>query len=385
MAANSRSHSSRSRGTGILAACLLLIIGAVVYLAWAFQNGETGSDYRGDGNGTEVMVEIAPGSSVSEIGPDLVDMGVVKSNGAFQSAAAANKDAANVQPGYYRLQERMSAESAVNALLNPDLKIPNLTVAPGATLMDTRVVAGDVRLGIYSKIADITCAVESTGNCLSAEDLQNAAANADPASLGVPEWAIDPVTANAGSPKRLEGLIEPGEYVIDPRASAEEILTQLVTESAQDFTDTGIVDRAAAINLSPYELLTAASLVEREAPADGFDKVARVILNRLAEPMRLEFDSTVNYDLAEQEVATTDADRARVTQWNTYAMDGLPATPIASPSIEAVEAMENPADGDWLFFVTVDQNGTTEFNRDFEAHQQAVQRSIDNGVLDSNR
>ncbi|MDY6050217.1 MAG: endolytic transglycosylase MltG [Corynebacterium sp.] len=385
MAARNRSVTPRPHGTGILAACLLLIIGAIVYLSWAVQNGETGADYRGDGNGTDVIVEIAAGSSVSEIGPELVDAGVVKSNGAFQSAAASNAAAANVQPGFYRLQEHMSSEAAVAALVNPDLKIPNLTVAPGATLMDTRVVGGDVRLGIYSKIAAITCAVEGQGSCLSVEDLQQVAATMDPATLGVPDWAIEPVTANAGSPKRLEGLIEPGEYVIDPRSSAEDILTQLVSESAQDFTETGIVDRAGAINLSPYQLLTAASLVEREAPADGFAKVARVILNRLNEPMRLEFDSTVNYELPEQEVATTDADRARVTAWNTYAMDGLPATPIASPSLEAVEAMEFPAEGDWLFFVTVDKEGTTEFNRDFEAHQEAVQRSIDNGVLDSNR
>ena len=64
---------------------------------------------------------------------------------------------------------------------------------------------------------------------------------------------------------------------------------------------------------------------------------------------------------------------------------GLPDTPIASPSLDAIKAMENPADGDWLFFVTVDQKGTTEFNRTFEEHQQDMQKSIDNGVLDSNR
>ena len=139
------------------------------------------------------------------------------------------------------------------------------------------------------------------------------------------------------------------------------------------------------MGLSPYELLTAASLVERESPAGEFDKVARVILNRLAEPMRLEFDSTVNYDVAEQEVATTDEDRARETPWNTYAKDGLPDTPIASPSAEAVEAMEHPAEGNWKFFVTVDSDGTTVFNDDYDSHLADVNRAIESGVLDSNR
>src|SRR5699024_8627845 len=102
-----------------------------------------------------------------------------------------------------------------------------------------------------------------------------------------------------------------------------------------------------SIGITPYELLTSASLVEREAPAGEFDKVARVILNRLDEPMRLEFDSTVNYGLEDVELATTDEDRGKVTPWNTYAMDGLPETPIASPSEEAIQAMENPAEGQW--------------------------------------
>ena len=132
-------------------------------------------------------------------------------------------------------------------------------------------------------------------------------------------------------------------------------------------------------------MLIAASLVEREAPAGEFDKVARVILNRLAAPMRLEFDSTVNYGLPSVEVATTDEDRARETPWNTYAKDGLPETPIASPSMEAIEAMENPADGEWLFFVTIDQDGTTVFNNTFEEHLADTQRAVDSGVLDSQR
>ncbi|HKM24428.1 MAG TPA: endolytic transglycosylase MltG, partial [Corynebacterium sp.] len=131
--------------------------------------------------------------------------------------------------------------------------------------------------------------------------------------------------------------------------------------------------------------LTAASLVEREAPAGDFDKVARVILNRLEEPMRLEFDSTVNYGLPDVEVATTDEDRATVTPWNTYAKDGLPETPIAAASMEAITAMENPADGNWLFFVTVDQDGTTVFNDTFEEHLADVQQALESGVLDTNR
>ena len=158
-----------------------------------------------------------------------------------------------------------------------------------------------------------------------------------------------------------------------------------MSESAARYEETGLEASAQRVGLSPYELITAASLIQMEAPDGDFDKVARVILNRLEEPMRMQFDSTVNYDLEDQEIATTDEDRARVTAWNTYAKDGLPDTPIASPSIEAITAMENPAEGPWLYFVTVDKDGRTVFTTTFEEHQVAIQESIANGVLDSNR
>ena len=167
--------------------------------------------------------------------------------------------------------------------------------------------------------------------------------------------------------------------------SAKDILKDLITRSAKRYEETDIENRAKAIGLSPYELLTSASLVEREAPAGEFDKVARVILNRLDEPMRLEFDSTVNYGLEDVELATTDEARAEKTPWNTYAKEGLPDTPISSPSDEAIRAMEEPAEGNWKFFVTVDKDGTTVFSDTYDEHLDRVDDAIRSGVLDSQR
>lgn len=373
----------RTRGTAVLVASILLIVGLVAWIAVA-RNG-AGADFQGRGNGEEQVVEIKEGSSISALGPELEDRGIVRSNKAFQAAAASNPDASNVKPGFYRLEGEMSAEAAVEALVDPDHRITPLQVYGGATLMDVNVVGGQTRPGILSMIQQVSCGEKPTPECANVEKLSDVAANADPAALGVPEWAHDTVAGRAGDAKRLEGLIAPGEYIVDPHASAQDVLKDLITRSAKLYDDTGIVNRAQAIGLTPYELLTAASLVEREAPAGEFDKVARVILNRLKEPMRLEFDSTVNYGLPNVEVATTNEDRERVTPWNTYAMDGLPQTPIASPSKDAIEAMENPAEGNWLFFVTVDENGTTIFNDTFEQHLEDTQRAYDSGILDSQR
>ncbi|WP_048381984.1 endolytic transglycosylase MltG [Corynebacterium renale] len=373
----------RQRGLAVLIAAVVLIVAAIIYIGVKLTES---NDYEGSGNGVTALVEVPEGSSLSELGPDLEEKNVVKTNEAFQSAAFMHPMASTLKPGFYKLQEQMSAEAAVNALLSPSqYQIEMLDVHGGATLMDVKVVGGQTREGIYSQISRLSCAESESGDCVSVEELQRVAATTAPEQLGVPEWALEPVKSRGDDPKRIEGLIRPGQYIIDPNKSAQEILTDLITRSAEYYNSTNIVGRAQEIGLTPYELLTAASLVEREAPAGDFDKVARVILNRLDEPMRLEFDSTVNYGLDDVEVATTTEDRQRVTPWNTYASDGLPATPIAAPSDDAIAAMENPADGNWLFFVTVDKSGRTVFNDTFDAHQQSVQEALQSGILDSNR
>ncbi|APT92442.1 ABC transporter substrate-binding protein [Corynebacterium phocae] len=377
-------RTKRQNSLAIIIASLVLIVGVVGYLGIRMLSNDpaVADDYEGNGIEETVLVEVAEGSSMSALGPVLEEKDVVASNQAFQTAAANNPDAASIKPGFFTLRKQQSAKSAVEALLNLENMVDLLEVQGGSTLSDVVVVGGDVRYGIYSMISQVTCA---EGACVDKAELERVAATVDPAELGAPVWTHEPIRARGDDPKRIEGLIAPGQYILDPTMGAQEILTDLITRSAEEYNKTNIEQRAGTIGLSPYELLTAASLVEREAPAGEFDKVARVILNRLAEPMRLEFDSTVNYSLDDVELATTDEARNAVTPWNTYAKDGLPETPIASPSQEAIGAMENPAEGNWKFFVTVDNDGTTKFSDTFDQHLGLVQEALDNGVLDSQR
>lgn len=372
----------RQRGMAVLIASLVLIIGGLGYIGFRLLGGGNTLDYEGQGNGVTQLVQVPEGSSMGELAPELAEKNVVKTPEAFSSAANSNPRASQIKPGFYRLQEEMSAKSAVEALLDDANMVDLLDVHGGATLLDVNVLGGDVRFGIYSLISQVSC---KEGGCVSAEELEKIAATVDPAELGAPDWAVEEVRARGEDPKRIEGLIAPGQYVLDPNMDAQEILTDLITRSTKKYNDTNIVDRAQAIGLKPYELLTAASLVERESPAGEFDKVARVILNRLDEPMRLELDSTVNYGLEDVELATTDEDRNRETPWNTYAKDGLPDSPIASPSEEAIQAMENPAEGNWLFFVTVDDKGTTVFTDNYDEHLANVDDAMRSGILDSQR
>ena len=104
-------------------------------------------------------------------------------------------------------------------------------------------------------------------------------------------------------------------------------------------------------------------------------KVARVIQNRLDQGLRLELDSTVKYISPSEGVFTTDADRATDSPYNTYLYEGLPPGAIASPTDVSVDAVLHPADGDWLFFVTVNlDTGETAYASTFEEHQANVQK-----------
>jgi UPF0755 protein len=243
-----------------------------------------------------------------------------------------------------------------------------------------------VNPGILSLISRATCVdLDGDHRCVTVEDLRAAATNSSLQALAVPPWAVEPVNELAKDHRRIEGLIAPGTFNVDPSASAGTILSSLIGAGAEEYLKSGLVDTAQAMGLSPYDILVVASLVEQEASPQDFPKVAQVIYNRLHAHHTLEFDSTVNYPLDRREVATTDADRAQRTPWNTYVSQGLPATAICSPGVDALRAAEHPQPGDWLYFVTIDAQGTTLFTKDYQQHLANIELAKRNGVLDSAR
>lgn len=345
-------------------------------------------DFAAGSPGDGVVVEVHPNDTAQQIGNEAAAKGIVASSGAFLEAALQNNAITSVQPGFYLLTSGVPAARAVTELVDPASRVGNMVISEGRQLHDARDVnTGAVKKGIYTLISEASC-VDRTGSgtptCLSYDDLNAAGAVDDPTALGVPDWARARVEGVPDRDRQLEGLIAAGTWDFDPSAAPADILAQLVTKSAARYEETGILGAGTESGLDPYDTLVAASLVERESLPQDFAKVARVVLNRLAVPQKLEFDSTVNYALDTTEVATTDADRARVTPWNTYASEGLPATPIASPSIAAVEAVEQPADGDWLYFVTINQSGETLFTRSYEEHLANIGK-VEPGFLDSGR
>ncbi len=383
-----RSQRKRRVAGGLALGMLVVVVVGAVFLGsklWHTLFG-TGGDYSGDGV-NDVVIQVHDGDSTTAIAETLQEHKVVATVSAFVDAADGNAAISAIQPGYYKVRTEIPASDAVARLADPTNRVGLLVIPEGRQLDDLQdVKTNAVTDGILSLISKATCVdLNDEQHCVSAEDLKKTAATAELSSLSVPDWATNPVTAMGGDHRRLEGLIAPGSWNIDPSAQPQDILSTLIGASATQYAEGGLLNTATALNMSPYQILTVGSLVQKESKPDDFAKVARVIYNRLAENRTLEFDSTVNYPLDRIEVATTDGDRAQQTPWNTYVRPGLPATPICSPGLPALAAAEQPAPGDWLYFVTIDLQGTTLFTRDYEQHLANIELAQHNGVLDSAR
>ncbi|MFB7668392.1 endolytic transglycosylase MltG [Kitasatospora sp. NPDC056138] len=298
------------------------------------------ADYVGNGTGT-VQVSVPRGASLTQIGKSLVKADVVASVKAFTDAAANTPAGTRIQPGTYTLKRKMSAAAALGVLLDPAnanaLTIPEgwraaqiyaavdqkLKLAPGTTAKTAQQKAGDLEL------PDITGG-------------------------------------------KIEGFLFPSTYAVTDETTAIDLLKQMVEQAARVHQTEG-VDAAAVLNRqSPYGLVTVASLLEGEADnPEDMAKVARVIYNRLAKNMPLQLDSTINYALGRSTLTTTGDDTKLDSPFNTYLHPGLPPTPIANPGQDALRAAAHPADGDWLYFVTV-KPGDTRFTDSLEQQQKNV-------------
>ncbi|HEX6353829.1 endolytic transglycosylase MltG [Actinophytocola sp.] len=345
-------------------------IGMVVVLALIGVGGYYGykqivgigdyDDFAGQGKG-DVVVQVKDGDTTADVANTLVEAGVVASSRAFVVAAESNSAVRGVQPGYYVMKKESSGAAAVSKIVNPESQVGQFEVKPGSQLENITQPDESVVKGITGMLSDASCAeLDGKSTCVPPEQLTQVVQTGDLAKLGVPEWAI-PDASKAEPKRRLEGLIMPGVYDVKPGSTADELWTQVMTESATQMQALGLPTIADETGYTPYQVLTMASLVEKEAITKDFGKVARVTYNRLQEGMKLEYDSTINYVLDRPMIRTNREDRERVGAYNTYDNKGLPPTPISAPGEGALQAVVKPEEGGWLFFVKCQKDGTSCF------------------------
>ena len=284
---------------------------------------KTAEDFEGNGSGT-AEVTIVSGDTLTKIGQRLLDAGVVASVDAWVAATSADSRATAIAPGDYNLRKEMSARRALELLLDPESRaVYKLVVREGDRLSE--IVAAASKLTGISKDEFVAVLKHPKQYGLSAE-------------------------ANG----RPEGFLFPATYEIAKDDSPADILKKMTTRWKQMMVDSELKRRAAQVGRSVEEIVIIASILEVEAGPQDYAKVARVIENRLALPMRLQLDSTVNYALGINKLRLSAAQMNTESAYNTYNVDGLPPGAIGNPGLAAIEAALTPAKGDWLYFVTVD-------------------------------
>ena len=264
---------------------IVVVIGAVFLGSrlWHRLSGPA-TDYAGGGE-SDVVIQVHEGDSTTAIGKTLLDRHVVTTVKAFVDAAEGNDAISSIQPGFYKVRTEIPAADAVDRLADPQNRVGKLVIPEGRQLDDTQdLKTNAVTDGILSLISRATCVtLDGNRHCVPVAELRQVAGDADPAALSVPGWATDAVVAMGDDHRRLEGLIAPGTFNIDPAGSAQDILAKLIGESAHQYEKDGLLTSGTAMNMTPYQILTVASLVQRESTPQDFAKVARVIYNRLAE------------------------------------------------------------------------------------------------------
>jgi UPF0755 protein len=340
-------------------AFLAILLVVVVVLAGPIKGLVSGGgDYTGQGSGS-VTVTIHDGDSATTIGETLTKAGVVRSSSAFADAAGLNDRSRTIGPGTYRLRRHMSAANAVDLLLKPSSLISyRVTIPEGFT---TAAIIDRLSSEAHISKASLEAAI------------------ANPRSIGIPAYAVSSNPSQALN--QVEGFLFPATYEIQPGESATEVLKAMTARFDQAAQQVRLKAGAKKLHLTPYQVVTLASIVQREGLlVNDFPKIAEVFVNRYKMGMALGSDATEFYLLGPTTKQLTETDLQNPSPYNTRTNVGLPPTPINSPGEAALMAVLHHAKGPYLYFVTIDKAGHSAFATTLARFNELVAQSKANGV-----
>lgn len=309
---------------------LALVVAAMAFGVWS-------TLYRPAVNvpaGRSVSVTIAKGSSGDEVATQLARAGVVTNAAMFRVHASLLGATGDLKAGTYTLRTGSDYEVVIRVLQHgPEIQLITVTIPEGWGVERTAARLEEM-LGIP---APEFVSLATTG-----------AKKFDFAFL-----ADDPTPS-------LEGYLFPKTYDFKRGVTAAEVIKVML---AQYGRETATIDYAFSESkgLTPHDVLTIASIIEREAQLDkDRPKVASVIYNRLAIGMRLQLDSTVQYALNGKAKLTLD-DLKTDDPYNTYVYKGLPPGPICSPGMSAIQAAAHPATTKYIYYILTHKDGSQSF------------------------
>jgi UPF0755 protein len=321
----------RRLGGYIVVAVLGLLVGLGVGYARAYFS--TGPE------GRQVTVVIPAGATLSEIGTDLAAKGVVPHARSFVLRAQQDGYSTSFKPGSYTLHVNQPYDSLVASLVtgarSPTIKV---SIPEGTTLKQASQL-------VAARVPAIT------------SDSYVKVARDDP-----PPFKLGGYTSGS----TLEGMLFPATYDVAPKANARTFVEQQLKAFSDNFAQVDMT-RAHKANLTKYDVVTIASMIDREVrlPSERA-LVAAVIWNRLRAHMLLQIDATIQYALGKTKPILSYQDLKIDSPYNTYKHAGLPPTPIANPCLAALNAAADPAAVKYLYYVARnDGTGGHYFSSDY--------------------
>ncbi len=326
----------QSRLTVILA--VMLVMG-VIFAALLYQYATTPASASQDGQ----VVEIKPGMTLKQVAHLLADKELLSEPSTFMLYTYLQGEQNHIQAGEYRFSPSMPPRDILEALTSGMAVLYTVTIPEGYRITD---IAGLLEAkGLVDKPAFI----EATRN---RELLE---------SLHIP----------SGS---LEGYLYPETYKFSKAGGARRIVQTLLDTFKERVLQPERVQQAEAMQFTFHEIITLASLIEKETGLGKERKlISSVFHNRLAKNMRLQTDPTVIYAMVNFDGNIRKKDLSIDSPYNTYKHFGLPPGPIASPGLESIQAALDPEETDFLYFVSR-KDGSHQFSTNYKDHIRAVQK-----------
>lgn len=344
----------------ILIACatLVVVIG-LIYTGWTKIYDGFLSPME-PGSTEEVGFTVENGQSLTKVSNNLEAAGLIHNRSVFKYYCDFAGMGQKIQAGSYKLTRSMTMSEIADQLTTGDGNpiVRNITLIPGWTVEDFAE-----KLASDGVIADKDAFLElcKTGDAFT------------------DYYYIADVKATVNASKRryiLEGYLAPNTYEIYMTATDEEILRKLLSQTEAVFP-ADYQTRATELGMTMDEVVTLASLIEKEAKAADFTKVSAVFHNRLKQNIKLGSDVTIHYITGVRKMNLTNSDLQIDSPYNTYKYAGLPVGPICNPSAEAITAALYPDETyvaeNYLYFCSKDpESGELYFSKTQAEHDQAV-------------
>ncbi|WP_130807198.1 endolytic transglycosylase MltG [Senegalia massiliensis] len=296
-----------------------------------------------DGEQKSVKVEIQSGSTTSDIAKILKENNLIRDKNVFRVVSRIKGTEGKLKAGFYEFDSSMTPEEILNKLVvgGKDGGTIKFTIPEGFTIEEIAEKLANENIINKDKFIDLTYDIEKFSK-------EYKFLNDIPEKMN------------------MEGYLYPNTYEVYKDSTEYEIIKRMLDEFNNKYNEI-IKNKEIPLDLNTYELITLASLVEREAKVDkDRNLVSSVIYNRLKIDMPLQIDATIQYALENRKEKLTYDDLEVDSIYNTYKNKGLPVGPICSPGIESINASLNPENTDYIFYVLKkDGSGEHFFTDDY--------------------